>query len=436
MLERLTGTPSIDPPTAIGSRRAPKPGLDKLGSWIEGRLTKFIAGDEPDAKPASKPAPAQGDVPVGPFSHFSTISPNPSMPITRATSSTDMSGNGHLSVRSSTSARLSPGPEMSAYSAYGGGWSGFGGEQQDDDDATPHVGASPETDEVAGEFINPMAALSLGPSTASNDTDSYKPSSRHLAVNGDDDDDLGFGNSSLSRSRTPQQPGEAGKPDSKAPAPPAATSTAGPAQSTQQADNASPAKSESKGWLRGWFSKGEGSGGPIKAKLGEESSMVYDNDLKRWVVKGAKGEVTPPPQLAPPPRAQTASPSKVVREVGAQRAMSATPPPSNLRMTSSPGHLDGPETSMPRMKSSLHESVTASDVSSEGQHRPTPPHSGGVGAPPRMGQTPPVSAAGPPSRPATANIDDLLSRPPSSRPGTKGKRAAKGKYVDVFQGQG
>jgi hypothetical protein len=41
------------------------------------------------------------------------------------------------------------------------------------------------------------------------------------------------------------------------------------------------------GWLRGWFGKKEGEGsGPIVAKLGEESSMVFDPELKRWVVKG------------------------------------------------------------------------------------------------------------------------------------------------------
>jgi hypothetical protein len=43
------------------------------------------------------------------------------------------------------------------------------------------------------------------------------------------------------------------------------------------------------GWLRGWFGKKEGEGsGPVVAKLGEESSMVYDTDLKRWVVKGVR----------------------------------------------------------------------------------------------------------------------------------------------------
>jgi hypothetical protein len=41
------------------------------------------------------------------------------------------------------------------------------------------------------------------------------------------------------------------------------------------------------GWLRGWFGKKEGEGsGPIRAKLGEESSMIFDPELKRWIVKG------------------------------------------------------------------------------------------------------------------------------------------------------
>jgi hypothetical protein len=47
------------------------------------------------------------------------------------------------------------------------------------------------------------------------------------------------------------------------------------------------------GWLRGWFGKKEGEGsGPIVAKLGEESSMIFDPELKRWVVKGVSFQQT------------------------------------------------------------------------------------------------------------------------------------------------
>lgn len=38
---------------------------------------------------------------------------------------------------------------------------------------------------------------------------------------------------------------------------------------------------QSSGWFSRWWSKE----GPIKATLGEESSFVYDKELKRWVNK-------------------------------------------------------------------------------------------------------------------------------------------------------
>jgi hypothetical protein len=41
---------------------------------------------------------------------------------------------------------------------------------------------------------------------------------------------------------------------------------------------------QSSSWLSRWWNK-EGSSAPIKATLGEESSFVYDKELKRWVNK-------------------------------------------------------------------------------------------------------------------------------------------------------
>ena len=41
---------------------------------------------------------------------------------------------------------------------------------------------------------------------------------------------------------------------------------------------------QSSSWFSRWWSK-EGSSGPVKATLGEESSFVYDKELKRWVNK-------------------------------------------------------------------------------------------------------------------------------------------------------
>lgn len=54
---------------------------------------------------------------------------------------------------------------------------------------------------------------------------------------------------------------------------------------------------------------------PIRAKLGEQSSFVYDEKLKRWVNKkagaedtAAKSSATPPPPKAGPPRSSSTGP--------------------------------------------------------------------------------------------------------------------------------
>ena len=47
---------------------------------------------------------------------------------------------------------------------------------------------------------------------------------------------------------------------------------------------------DKKAWFGGWFGKKDPNlgPGPIKAKLGEESSFYYDKDLKKWVNKKVK----------------------------------------------------------------------------------------------------------------------------------------------------
>lgn len=50
-----------------------KPSLDGIGSWLEGRLTKFIAGEGEDS-PATTAHPGVSQGAHGPFSHYSTIS--------------------------------------------------------------------------------------------------------------------------------------------------------------------------------------------------------------------------------------------------------------------------------------------------------------------------------------------------------------------------
>lgn len=74
------------------------------------------------------------------------------------------------------------------------------------------------------------------------------------------------------------------------------------------------------------------------------------------------------------------------------------------------------------MKSSLAESIKADQVSTPSHASAAPPMAGPPsGGPPK----PPMKAAG-------ASIDDLLSRPPSKRPGSAAKKPMRNRYVDVL----
>ncbi|KAL7421721.1 hypothetical protein Q5752_003492 [Cryptotrichosporon argae] len=433
LLERLTGTPSTTPAMAVSRKRA-KSGAT-IGSWIEGRLTKFIAGEDDGTAPA-KPAPAKGTAtaPVGPFSHFSTISPGASGAISRVPSTLDVTPSaygtspgaaqtalpaaghqsGHLmdpSRASSSSSSYGDTYQHGYHSSYTP-WAGDSVAEGEGEDGSTPTGYEPFSGSADG-FINPMAQAQAPPTPSANDYQSRAQEQK--AFGDDDDDDLGFGNSSLSRGKTPAPPtggAEPAKPAEKKAEPAKADATTSP-------------KLEQKpsGWLRGWWGKKEGEGsGPIRAKLGEESSMVYDPELKRWVVKGAKGEKTVPAATPPPPRAQTVSPSHAMRpEPAASRAMSATPPPSHRPNGAAPPRLASAPSAPPATRSSLSESITAADV---------PPL---ARAPASAG-----SPSGPlPNRAPGASLDDLLSRPASKRPGSAAaKKSARSRYVDVFQQDG
>lgn len=169
---------------------------------------------------------------------------------------------------------------------------------------------------------------------------------------------------------------------------------------------------------------------------------------KAWLTKQAKGETSLPTAPPPPPRAQTVSPGKAMRSDPANRASTATPPASQLSRSTGPpsapatvsiSRVAPPPSMSPadpdayngpaRPKSSLTESISATDIA-------------GAGAPPGRPPTgpPPPTGGGPPSRPppskapTAASLDDLLSRPPSKRPASAAARkGARNRYVDVFQ---
>lgn len=208
LLERLTGEPSVNPSNGLRTVGVRKAKSATLGKWFEGRLTKFIAGDdeeEESSKPAAKVA-SDTNIPVGPFSHFSTISPSPaqSSNVSRSVSTNDFG----------SSAPSTAG--LTSYEPYGGGsgYQPWGGNDDDPSDVTPHgEPAVPTVSLDDGEFINPMGNLAFGVPAPATD---YKPPSKPAVVD-DDEDDLGFGNKALSRGRTPKVPEPAEDPYKPAP---------------------------------------------------------------------------------------------------------------------------------------------------------------------------------------------------------------------------
>lgn len=184
-----------------------------------------------------------------------------------------------------------------------------------------------------------------------------------------------------------------------------------------------------KGWFGGWFGgkanpDGQQGGGPIKAKLGEESSFVYDPDLKRWVNKKAGETAAPAPKATPPPK-RTPTPSA--------SGGPAPPPPA---VTATPGGTPQP----PRgMTPNPPQAATSASPQTSGLAPPQAPPSRGPSPGPPMGGMGARSVSAGPARPPPSGdaMDDLLG-PPTSRRGTPAGRKKKGgasRYVEVIPGQ-
>jgi len=211
----------------------------------------------------------------------------------------------------------------------------------------------------------------------------------------DDDDDLGLGNSSGKHktSSNDSDMGNGAVPDPKV------------EQTNPHSRPGAKPIQQSASWFSRWWNK-EGSSGPVKATLGEESSFVYDKELKRWVNRKAGAEATKPAGPPPPPtRAQTASPGHTAPRITAGTTLA--PPParaaSAIDLTASP-----PKRMVPRPRSTL--------ASTEGENNVNvvPPSSGLMTSPS------PVPSGSP--------------TPPPSRPRSQAtKRNLRSRYVDVFQ---
>ncbi|QSZ37803.1 hypothetical protein DSL72_008903 [Monilinia vaccinii-corymbosi] len=195
---------------------------------------------------------------------------------------------------------------------------------------------------------------------------------------------------------------------------------------------------QKRGWGIPWFIGGKKEAAPeqqekkaIKAKLGEESSFVYDPELKRWINKKAGAENTPDRSATPPPP----------RAAGPPRSASGIVMPSPIDGLTIPPRSASSASAPPQRASNGSDDTMAVD--------------GGLVKPPMApaiaraqsngslmgGNLAGLTSSGsaPPSRPNTgmsnaSSIDDLLG-PPSANSGRKGtvKKGKKGRgYIDVM----
>jgi hypothetical protein len=190
------------------------------------------------------------------------------------------------------------------------------------------------------------------------------------------------------------------------------------------------------GWLSGWFKKeANAAPGPIKAKLGEESSFVYDTNLGKWVNKKAGAETPSGPRATPPPP-KSGPPSRSVsgNSVAANHALGQLG--SSLPHSYSAPGSRPPTSAPPNQRSS-----SMPPPSAPGSRSATPARSGTPGLdtanmlPTLM---PPNLPSGPPSRPGTgmstaSSIEDLIGAPQARSGGTVKKNKKKGgRYIDVM----
>ncbi|KAJ9112057.1 hypothetical protein QFC22_006351 [Naganishia vaughanmartiniae] len=466
----------------------PKPKLENLGSWFEGTLTKFIAGEESESgnqkAPGHMKKASSGSAGIGPFSHFSAITPEatPSLP-SRTMSTYDIPATAYappiprsgsamsyrpqpasqpptqqrptsamaygrqetrLSALSQVTAQVNEpaGYEPSGYSPSGYAPVNHGhtaepaadlGPQQEEEkpssesyepvqeevhaveipswgqsytfeDGNTQPNADDDASEDAGSFINPMAnfitpAVSTHPSAAPTPPIPYRPRTNDVNLEDEEDDDLGLGNASNKKKPAGSA---ASAPKTSTPtsnyAPPAKENHA---VETQTEESEKPKESPKPGatggsWLGRLWGKGAAeapTSGPVKAKLGNESSMYYDKELKRWVTKGPGGQPEAPKAAPPPPR--TPRPSTPA----AASPAAAMPPASRPTSAAPPAFGAGPVRSQ-----------TATPAMSGLATPPTRPASSAtVGDPP---------------------IGNALA-PPPARKGTAGKKGIRARYVEI-----
>ncbi|EIM20033.1 hypothetical protein WALSEDRAFT_65826 [Wallemia mellicola CBS 633.66] len=478
------------------TKKMVRPSLDTLWNSMEGRLTKFIVGNDEDSQtPVAKSNEAAKD--VGPFAQFTSIDESSTNgKLSRAASALDLPNWNGISDRrvSDSPAYLSPemvysqpraasamgglaGMDGNAPGAYGRGppvstSNSLNSGASFNEDITPvatSFGAATATNKMpppppppsalkspfghtdvpsedfnapeeideneGGNFISLMDSMSAPIIPSANGT-AYMPTNNRTIDEIDEldeDDDLGFGNDSTKKAKEKRdkelkekaavngggfqapapdqvtQPGQKG-PQPSAPQPPPAPASGWFSRSnTPVPEEKKPAEkrpelkqSASSSWLSRWWKKDDQQGnGPVKAKLGEQSSFYYDPAQKRWVNKNSDASSGSSPKMPPPPpRANTTSPG-----VGRPPAGRGSALKNSVSMDLKGGLSSSSATSAP--------------------------------LPARSPVAPPGPPAGPPTRPSSTTPGPMASStspppPGSGQPtGRKAKKGGRPKYVAV-----
>ncbi|KAG8717514.1 hypothetical protein FRC09_014145 [Ceratobasidium sp. 395] len=303
----------------------------------------------------------------------------------------------------------SPGP--STGSTYTPWWGGADESSGPTPTATTffQVDSAPEggnADDGEG-FVSLMDTFSPMPSPAPGATSSFGSTPRHLED--EDDEDLGFGNSK--KPKKEEKTDDESDKDKGKDKVEEKKKEEEPKKDPKEAVKAPGAELKpTSSWIGRWWSrKDNDSPAPVKANLGDQMSLVYDKELKRWINPNApKPEpvaATPPPPSRTPSRTQTSSPGPSPgpgpSPLGRTSVDSAPPsrPQSAGGLAPPPPGGNGPR----RVRSTLNESFgPGGDISSSNEGSRT--------------STPPMSMRGPPSRGQTP----------------AGKRNIRSRYVDVF----
>ena len=236
---------------------------------------------------------------------------------------------------------------------------------------------------------------------------------------------------------------------------------------TAKRDQAKSTPPSKKGWgLGGWFKKSsidstpssspqQQANKPIRAKLGEESSFVYDPERKRWVNKktgvenNEKAKATPPPPKGPPrmntasQRSGSAPPVPPLPMQGLSRAPSPamTTPPGTAMPPPRRQDSDGDRLAPPAMMRSASNYSSHSNESAQTAPTPNIPRSAPGTRPGTASGAPAPAAIAPPGRvprkpkpgAATFGIDDLLGPAASrKRDPSAAKKKRGGRYVDIM----